>query len=484
MPRGPGLAMARAMNHLELSGAALAALVAFLPLCAALFGLLPARTAILSGFVAGYLFLPQGERLVAGVLPDLDRFVITHCALLLGVVLVDLRRLTRLRPHALDIPIIVLCATPFFSSVTNGLGAYDGLSGVMSRSIGWGIPYLLGRAYLSDDVGLRKLALAIFIGGLLYVPLCLLEVRMSPQLHNWAYGYHQHSFLQTHRLGGYRPTVFLQHGLAVGLWMASASLLGVWLLLSGAISKRRQAAFGALVLALLATTVLCKSLGALLLLGLGLGALLVGRLFGRAWPILLLLVIPPTYVVVRAREVWTGEELVSVIKRDISAERAQSLSFRLKNETALSRKALERPAFGWAGYGRAAVQDEDGRTNTIVDGFWIQAMGQNGVVGLLALFGVLLVPVVAFLRSRGPRALWVEAPEGTGLAALLAIVAMDDLMNAMFSPFPVLAAAGLTGCVIAGRRSRAPAAIPAPEPVDLQAPLAVHEPSVARPVWA
>lgn len=474
--------MRRAMNHLELSGMALAALAAFLPLCALLFGVLPLRTAILSGFIAGYLFLPQGERLVAGVLPDLDRYVVAHCALLAGAVLLDARRLTRLRPHLLDLPIIALCAVPFFSSVTNGLGAYDGLSGVMSRTIVWGIPYVLGRAYLADDAGLRKLALAIVIGGLLYVPLCLLEIRMSPQLHNWAYGYHQHSFLQTHRLGGFRPTVFMQHGLAVGLWMASASLLGVWLLLSGAISKRRRAAFGALVLALLATTIMCKSLGSLVLLTAGLGALLVGRLFGRAWPILLLTAIPPTYAVVRAREVWTGDELVSVIKRDISADRAQSLSFRLRNEAALSRKALERPAFGWAGYGRAGVQDEDGRTNTIVDGYWIQSMGQNGVVGLLALGGVLLVPILTFLRSRGPRALWIEAPEGTGLAALLAIVALDDLMNAMFSPFPVLAAAALTGCVIAGKRSRV--AVPTAEPVDLQAPVDVEQPVYGRPVWA
>lgn len=188
-------------------------------------------------------------------------------------------------------------------------------------------------------------------------------------------------------------------------------------------------------------------------------------------------------MVVRAKEVWTGEELVSVIKQDVSADRAQSLSFRLRNETALSRKALERPAFGWAGYGRALVQDADGRTNTIVDGYWIQSMGQNGIVGLLALGAVLMVPVVAFLRSRGPRALWVVAPEGTGLAALLAIVAIDDLMNAMFSPFPVLAAAALTGCVIAGKRARA-VAVPAAEPVDLQAPYDVGMPAQPRPVWA
>ena len=58
------------------------------------------------------------------------------------------------------------------------------------------------------------------LGGLIYVPLCLFEVRMSPQLHNMVYGFAQHSFGQTVRGGGWRPMVFMQHGLAVGLFMS------------------------------------------------------------------------------------------------------------------------------------------------------------------------------------------------------------------------------------------------------------------------
>ena len=65
--------------------------------------------------------------------------------------------------------------------------------------------------------------------ALIYAPLCLLELRLSPQLHRWVYGYHQHDFVQTMRDGGYRPMVFMEHGLMVSFWMAAAALTAFWL---------------------------------------------------------------------------------------------------------------------------------------------------------------------------------------------------------------------------------------------------------------
>ena len=38
---------------------------------------------------------------------------------------------------------------------------------------------------------------------------------ISPQLHFMTYGFYQHEFTQVVRMGGYRPMVFLQHGIAV-----------------------------------------------------------------------------------------------------------------------------------------------------------------------------------------------------------------------------------------------------------------------------
>ncbi len=39
----------------------------------------------------------------------------------------------------------VWCACPIASSLTNGLGLYDGLSASFGRFVMWGLPYLLGR---------------------------------------------------------------------------------------------------------------------------------------------------------------------------------------------------------------------------------------------------------------------------------------------------------------------------------------------------
>ena len=106
----------------------------------------------------------------------------------------------------------------------------------LNQTVTWGIPYFLGRIYFNDLQGLRELSVAIFIGGLIYVPFCLYEIRFSPQLHRLLYGYHQHDFSQTFRFGGYRPMVFMQHGLMVGMWMGMATLAGIWLAWTGALA--------------------------------------------------------------------------------------------------------------------------------------------------------------------------------------------------------------------------------------------------------
>jgi hypothetical protein len=115
-----------------------------------------------------------------------------------------------------DLPMAVWCVCPMFSSLANDLGVYDGLSQSLEQTIVWGVPYWIGRAYFTDFKALRDLALGIVIGGLIYVPFCLVEMRFSPQWHTWSYGYFQHDFTQVFRFGGYRPVVFMEHGLAVG----------------------------------------------------------------------------------------------------------------------------------------------------------------------------------------------------------------------------------------------------------------------------
>ena len=98
-----------------------------------------------------------------GALPDFTRGLSIGAGVLAAVIVFDPERLRTLRPHWLDGPIALWCVCPFFASLSNGLGAYDGFSEVLNSTLQWGVPYLLGRAYFGDLKGLRVLALGIVV---------------------------------------------------------------------------------------------------------------------------------------------------------------------------------------------------------------------------------------------------------------------------------------------------------------------------------
>ena len=133
------------------------------------------------------------------------------------------------------------------------------------------MPYLIGRLYLNSPAGIRDFLWALFLSGLLYAPFALWEIRMSPQLHRIVYGEAQHFFAQTMRGGGWRPMVFMRHGLELSLYMAMAAFAGVTLWRHGRVKKVAGIPSGLLVAALVGTVVLCKSTGATLLLLLSIG---------------------------------------------------------------------------------------------------------------------------------------------------------------------------------------------------------------------
>ena len=121
-----------------------------------LFAVLPQRRAVIANFVVGWLVLP-----VAGVeIPnfvDMTKTMSVSLGALLGVALFDSRRLSAFRPTLLDLPVSGLILAPFASSLSNGLGSYDGLSGSASILSLSGIPWLMGRLYGSDSLTIRDL---------------------------------------------------------------------------------------------------------------------------------------------------------------------------------------------------------------------------------------------------------------------------------------------------------------------------------------
>src|SRR3990172_8602547 len=102
------------------------------------------------------------------------------------------------------------------------------------------------------------------------------ESRMSPQLHGMIYG----SFARASpslRFGGYRPSVFMECGLELGMWMTACSLVGLCLWQPGRYRKLAGIPSSLLGRALLATTLLCKATGARARLSWGWGSWRGGR---------------------------------------------------------------------------------------------------------------------------------------------------------------------------------------------------------------
>jgi O-antigen ligase len=325
------------------------------------------------------------------------------------------------------------------------------------------MPYWLGRLYLGHPKALREFSGALTMAALVYAPLCLWEVRMSPNLHRFVYGFHPMDFLQAVRFGGFRPNVFLSHGLMLGMIMASATLVAYWEWRTRARVALLGLPFGWVVVALAVTTLLTKATGSILLLAAGIAVLEGTRWLRTPWLVVGLLLVPPAYSAARIAG-WTGHDLVSLSRTLIAPERAESLLFRLDQEDALIERAMQNPVLGWGGWGRSRIFDEDGRDISVTDGMWIITLGVSGLVGLVALGLMLALPVLALLR-RFPARLWGD-PRIAPLVAMAVMVllwAADNLLNAMVTPLaPAMAGAvGSFALLPRGVRRRRMRVVPA-----------------------
>jgi hypothetical protein len=421
-------------------------MAAWIPAVMVLFAAFQPRRAVIVSYLVGWLFLPFTTYELP-LFPDYDKMSATSCGVLLGAILFDFQRFLSFRYRWFDIPITIFCIVPLFSSVANGLGVYDGVAGVIGTTIAWGLPYLVGRLYFNDAAGIRALAVAIFVGGLIYIPFCVFEIRMSPILHSLVYGVDsrgagRHAF----RYGGYRPAVFLDGGLQLGMWMTACSLIGFWLWRTKALTQLRGISMFWLAPLLIVVTVLCRSTGALALLLLGIGSLEFSRAMKVKAVLWCLLLIAPMYLVTRTNGRWDGSEVVQLASR-ISKDRAGSFQFRLKNENVLVEKALERPVFGWGSWGRNHVFDDFGNDLTITDGMWVIELGQHGLMGMVSLYAVFLLPLAKLLvRTPFGRLFSSALAPALSLGIIVVLYAIDCLPNAMPNPILMVAAGAVVGC--------------------------------------
>ncbi len=428
-------------------------MLGWIPLGLWLFKRFNGRVAVIAGFLIAWGFLPVHSYSLPG-LPDYSKISALSYIMLLGVFVFDRERLIRIRFSPFDLPIIVFCLSSFFSSIANGLGAYDGVSATLDKVTEWFIPYFLGRLYFTNLDDLRDLCVGLLVGGLIYIPFCMFEMVMSPRLHKIVYGFRLASLTQARRWGGWRPSVFMRHGLMVGMWMITASLAGLHLFKTGHLDWLAKyikvKVKPVLIIAFLVfISILCKSTGAIMLMAVGWMVLRFSLRRGTRLPILLLMFIPILYVVMRTNGTWSGLALSDLLtnKLHMPEDRVQSMSFRFMNEDILMDKAFQQPLFGWGGWKRSFVFNEVGEPVSVPDGLWIVVLGQNGLTGLVSMLTTMLLPQWLFLK-RFATAEWKNSSlVALGLlpVVLLSLYMIDGLLNDMFNPLVMMLAGAVTG---------------------------------------
>jgi hypothetical protein len=431
----------------------------FWPAIAVLFFLSrPLATALIWTILAAQLLLPEGTNLKFEMVPLLDKSSVPNLCALIGCIAIGGVRFGR-KFGTCEVLTIGALISPSITSLLNGdpvdvggtilpgVGLYDGLSALLSQSILL-IPFFLGRQYLNDPRDLEKLLKVFALAGLLYSFPLLFEIRFSPQLHNWVYGYTPHSFIQQMREGGaFRPMVFMGHGLiacfflmttvvaAAALWRFKIRIVPI--------------AAGILTAYLGTILILCRS-GAATVYGLVLVPLVRWtKPKSQLKVAILFAAIALLYPAMRMADVFPTDTVVGIFGV-LDEARANSLDFRFKQESELLERASQRPWFGWGRYGRSRVLKEDwqgvGVDTSVTDGEWIIVFGQFGTIGFIAQFGLLAFPIfraaAALKRANSSSQIGLFS----AVALILAVNMVDLLPNSSLRPWTWLLAGALLGC--------------------------------------
>ncbi|MFG0300272.1 MAG: hypothetical protein ACF8K1_11790 [Phycisphaerales bacterium JB047] len=402
----------------------------------------PARKAALLSILGGNLFLPATGIAIAGF-PNYTKLIAAGLGALLVACFFAFPKLISWRPKLLDIFFLGFLAAPPISSMLNGLGPYDAASSFVNRFLEWGIAYWVGRSLFTDLESLRDICVGVVVSAVAYAPLCLYEIVMSPQLNRMIYGFRPSSWAMTKRFGGWRPTVFMQHGLALAAWIAAAALVAWILWRSKAIRNICGIPIFWIAITLAVLTIMLRSTGAALLL-VGLIAVVEIIQATRVRPLLLVLILAPMVYIGLRTTGWEGQQLVHMAEM-IDQERADSLSIRLENDQLIVDKAMNnRPFFGWGGWGRWRVRDQWGNDITISDSWWGILVGTTGAFGLVCTYATFISPLFPLALHKTRRRIFEGASGAAwalGFGVLLFV--LDTLANAMPNTSFMLMAATL-----------------------------------------
>jgi hypothetical protein len=425
----------------------------------------PVGQATLWTILGGYLLLPVGAYLKLPMVPLFDKNSIPSFAALFGCAVVARRSIKYSNGLGVaEFLIVALLVCPFITcelnsdpvlqgdSILPGLGIYEAGSVLISQLVTL-IPFVLGRQFLRNAADTKEILRVLVVASLIYSLFSFFEIRFSPQLHAWMYGYFPTEgdwFAEQQRGGGFRPAVFLGHGLLVAFFISTGVIAAAafWRTKTQLVhSFRLRASVVTVYLGVL--LVFCKTASALFY-----GAFLFFVVYFTKPKIQLSFAVMLTtfallYPTLRSAGLVPIDTAMELADSWFGPERAGSLEARLVNEEALLERASQRFLFGWGTYGRGFIYDDNGNLVYAPDGYWVITIGAFGFLGFLAVFGLLSLPIFVAARAVKFAETFADKVFLSALALIVAVNIFDLLPNSSIRPWTWL----LTGALL-GRSER------------------------------
>lgn len=398
--------------------------------------------------VGGYLLLPVGISIDLPIIPALGKETIPAIMAYVGCKYLAKIKVTVLPERGIERGLILLLFLGAIGTViTNGnpvqeldrylpgLGYRDIFTVIVAKAVLL-LPFSLALQLIKtsdDQIQLFKLLL---LAGLLYSVLIVFEIRMSPQLHKYLYGFFPHTWGQQVRYGGFRPVVFLGHGLWVSIFIVM--VIGAAVTLSKQKIKLTRFPNGMIIAYLTLLLIFSKGFGSIILGTILLFAIWFFRTRFIYITALVIGVVTVAYPFLCLMDIFPHQYIIQQID-SISSPQAGSLQFRFNHEIALLERAVDRWLFGWGTWGRNRL------TDSVVDGYWIGLIGSYGVIGYTATFGLMFAPL---WKAGECLKLLVDEKESFLLAChslMVALIMVDQIPNHSENPLFWFLIGALTG---------------------------------------
>lgn len=424
-----------------------------------------------ASMVFGCLLLPAARGFDLPLIPLVDQNVLPSLMCFVMICALSWPLLIRAKiGQGPEVLILVLILASFVTNLTNtdpqvfgsrvlsAMQPTDTINDTLRFLIRWALPFVIGRAVTRSADDLREVLTIVVLGGLMYLPFAVIEHMTGPNWHKWVYGAHPFpfTFSQQVKFGGYRPVVFMTHGLNYAMFMlfaASAALI---------LTKVKHKLFGfpifPVTLALIVMLVPARTVGVWVyaLIALPLIALAKPKL--QVLVAVLMAVAVLGYPTLRASGGMPVEEMHAFTLENVGEKAAHSLFGRLRTEEEIMERTRQRFIFGWGSYGRYQIFDPfTGESLSTLDGFWVATIGEGGAVRLALMLSFLLLPVFSAYRNMGRVKTDAARRLIGGVALIMAVRAVDMIPNSGVEAYLTFLCGSLHGAIRGEVRRRIPA---------------------------